>query len=143
MTDNLNESERSERMRRIRAKDTRPEIAVRRLVYGLGYRYRLHRGDLPGKPDLVFSGRKKAIFVNGCFWHQHPEPDCKLARLPKSRLDFWRPKLEGNAIRDKKNLAALSGLGWSVLVVWECQLRDTASLKHTLRDFLEEHRAIS
>ncbi|MCY4128976.1 MAG: DNA mismatch endonuclease Vsr [Gammaproteobacteria bacterium] len=113
------------------------------LVYGLGYRYKLHRGDLPGKPDLVFSGRKKAIFVNGCFWHRHPDPECKLARMPKSRLDFWRPKLEGNAIRDKKNPAALSSLGWSVLVVWECQLRDPASLKRTLRDFLEAHRAIS
>ena len=141
MTDNLSESERSERMGRIRGKDTKPEIAVRRLVYGMGYRYKLHRRDLPGTPDLVFVGRRKAIFVNGCFWHQHPDPRCKLARLPKSRPDFWRPKLEGNARRDEQNLATLDSLGWSVLIVWECQVRYKSRLKLTLRSFLEEDSA--
>src|SRR5687768_17294491 len=103
MVDTLSKSARSERMSRIGAKDTKPEMAVRRLVHSLGYRYRLHRRSLPGNPDLVFPARRKAIFVHGCFWHRHPDSSCKLARLPKSRGDFWIPKLEANAERDLRN----------------------------------------
>ena len=134
--DTLSASERSERMGRVRAKDTKPELAVRRLVHGMAYRYRLHRKTLPGKPDLVFPGRKKVIFVHGCFWHRHPDPKCRLARLPKSKREFWVPKLEGNRIRDEKNQSRLSDLGWNSLVIWECQVRDTEMLRSRIREFL-------
>ena len=138
MTDTLSPTQRSERMSRIKGRDTGPEWRVRRLVHGMGYRYRLHRKDLPGKPDLVFPSPHKVIFVHGCFWHRHPDPACKLARLPKSRLDFWRPKLEANCKRDEKNLKMLSDLGWKALVVWECQLADTKKLSEEIVSFLED-----
>ena len=112
MTDTLTRAERSERMSRVKGRDTGPEWAVRRLVHGLGYRYRLHRKDLPGCPDLVFPSRRKVIFVHGCFWHRHPDPACKLARLPKSRLEFWVPKLERNRARDLHSQARLIDMGW-------------------------------
>lgn len=136
--DTLTPAQRSERMSRIRAKDTKPEMVVRRLVHSMGYRYRLHRRELPGRPDLVFPGRRKVILVNGCFWHQHPDPNCRLSRLPKSRLDFWVPKLEGNRQRDERNLSALREAGWHPLVIWECQARDAQGLRDRLRDFLED-----
>src|SRR5690606_15584870 len=110
---------------------------VRRLVHGMGYRYRLHRRDLPGTPDLVFPGRKKVIFVHGCFWHRHPDPTCKLARLPKSRREFWLPKLEGNRARDVENMARLEELGWESMTIWECQLRDQEALEERVRRFLD------
>ena len=141
MVDTLTKKERSERMSRVRGRDTKPELTVRRLVHRMGYRYRLHRRDLPGTPDLVFPRRKKAIYVHGCFWHRHPDPACKLARLPKSRLDFWKPKLEGNRCRDEESQAKLRELGWNVLVVWECQIARSDHLENTLREFLEEHHA--
>jgi len=119
----------------VRAKDTGPELAVRRLVHGQGYRYRLHRRDLPGTPDLTFPGLGKVIFVHGCFWHRHK--GCSLARLPKSRVDFWLPKLEGNAKRDTRNVRALRQMGWSVLTVWQCQLCNTARLTNRIRRFLD------
>lgn len=113
---------RSENMRRIRSKDTAPELLVRRLVWSLGYRYRLHRKDLPGKPDLVFGTRKKVIFVHGCFWHQHPA-GCSDSRLPKSRLGYWLPKLQRNCERDAKAVAALEAAGWQVLIIWDCETK--------------------
>lgn len=127
---------RSENMRRIRSRDTQPELLVRRLVYGLGYRYRLHRKDLPGKPDLAFIGQRKIIFVHGCFWHQHPDPSCSDARLPKSHTGYWRPKLERNTRRDTEHVRALQAAGWQVLVIWDCDLRDEAQLTARLRRFL-------
>lgn len=102
----------------------------------MGYRYRLHKKDLPGKPDLVFSSRKKVIFVHGCFWHRHADPNCRLARLPKSRLDFWLPKLVSNAERDAKTQERLEAMGWQVMVLWECQVRDTEALKTRISEFL-------
>lgn len=138
MADTLSPRERSERMSRVRGRDTKPEMKVRRLVHAMGYRYRLHRGDLPGKPDLVFPGRKKVIFVHGCFWHRHPDKKCKLARLPKSRLDFWKPKLEGNQRRDHQTQNRLRELGWEFLVVWECEMRDKELLENKIRTFLGE-----
>jgi DNA mismatch endonuclease (patch repair protein) len=113
-------------------------MKIRRLVHGMGYRYRLHRGDLPGKPDLVFSARRKVIFVHGCFWHRHPDADCKLARLPKSRLDFWQLKLESNRARDLENQKKLAQDGWQVLVLWECEMRDVSNLGKRIRGFLED-----
>lgn len=122
----------------IRCRDTKPEMSVRRMLHSMGYRYRLHTKDLPGKPDIVFRRRKKAIFIHGCFWHRHPSPACKLARLPKSRLDFWEPKLEGNRRRDEVNLINLKKMGWDVLVVWECELRDSEQLGNKLVRFVGE-----
>jgi DNA mismatch endonuclease (patch repair protein) len=134
--DTLTPEQRSERMSRVRSRDTKPELFVRRLVHGMGYRYRLHRRDLPGHPDLVFPIRGKIIFVHGCFWHRHGT--CKYTRWPKSRLEFWKPKLEENNRRDKANQKALREMGWKVMVVWECQLRDGERLSAKLRNFLEE-----
>jgi DNA mismatch endonuclease (patch repair protein) len=137
MSDSLTKEERSARMSRIGSKNTGPEMEVRRLLRSLGYGYRLHRRDLPGSPDITFVGRRKVIFVHGCFWHRHPDPNCKLARLPKSRLEFWLPKLEANAHRDEIARARLTELGWKSLVIWECQLRDRALLESTIRSFLD------
>ena len=123
-------------MRAVKGKDTKPEMAVRRMVHGLGYRYRLHRKDLPGKPDLAFGPRKKVILVHGCFWHRHSDPACRLARLPKSRLDFWLPKLEGNRRRDIESLERLERSGWAALTVWECQLRDMDTITERVLAFL-------
>lgn len=136
MTDNMTPEQRSERMSRVKGAGTGPEMLVRRLVHRLGYRYRLHRRDLPGSPDLVFPSRRAVIFVHGCFWHRHEDPSCKLARLPKSRLEFWRPKLESNRVRDRKNQARLRRSGWRVLVLWECGLGDSAHLERRIRGFL-------
>lgn len=110
-------------------------MAVRRLVHSMGYRYRLHVGNLPGKPDMVFRSRRAVVFVHGCFWHRHP--GCALARLPKSRIAFWKTKLEGNSERDAKNLALLRSDGWHVLTVWECETKNTEALAQRLRRFLD------
>ncbi len=123
-------------MRRIRSKDTKPEMAVRSLLHGMGYRYRLHRKDLPGKPDLVFGPRRKVIFVHGCFWHLHPDPNCVDARLPKSNLEYWEKKLQRNIERDAANRKQLETDGWTVAVVWACQVKDLDQLAQTLTAFL-------
>ena len=137
MTDTLSPAARSERMGRVRAKDTKPEMMVRRIVHRMGYRYRLHDKRLPGSPDLVFRSRGKLIFVHGCFWHRHSDPACKLARMPKSRQDFWGPKLEGNRERDDRTRAALDQQGWKQMVVWECECRQIEQLENKLSAFLE------
>ena len=136
MVDTLTPKERSERMGRVRGRDSKPEMLVRRLVHRMGYRFRLHRKDLPGTPDLLFPRLRKAIFVHGCFWHRHPDTACKLARMPKSRLDFWAPKLQGNRERDLRSQEELTRLGWQFLVVWECEIRDREQLENKLRAFL-------
>jgi len=122
-------------MRRIRSRDTQPELAIRSLVHKMGYRFRLHRKDLPGKPDLTFVSRRKVIFLHGCFWHAH---HCKTAHIPKSNASYWGPKLQRNRARDKKNLKALIRLGWKPLVVWECELSDERRLRRCVRQFLEQ-----
>lgn len=134
MADKLTPQQRSANMARIRAKDTKPEMLVRRMVHGMGFRYRLHRKDLPGKPDLVFGPRRKVIFVHGCFWHLHA---CRGGRIPASRRDYWAPKLQRNAERDAEHLAALRAAGWQVLIVWECETKDLAALQSRLAEFLE------
>ena len=113
---------RSEQMRLIRARDTKPELVVRRALHAAGLRFRLHAKDLPGKPDIIFRRKRIVIFVHGCFWHRHPDPDCKRARLPKTRRDFWEPKLNGNRSRDEAVKARLEDKGWRVIEIWECQL---------------------
>jgi len=122
-------------MSRIRGKDTKPEMRVRRLVHGMGYRYRLHARELPGRPDLVFRPRRKAIFVHGCFWHRHS--GCSANRIPKTRADYWRAKLNRNVERDRRNEAALRTAGWGVLVIWECETTgDPDRLARRIRAFL-------
>lgn len=120
-------------MRQVKGKDTAPEMIVRRMLHGAGYRYRIHRKDLPGKPDLVFPQRHKAIFVHGCFWHGH---GCKIGRLPKSRPEFWVPKIARNRERDDYNLSVLATMGWKVLTIWQCHTKDLAALSEILVEFL-------
>lgn len=133
--DKLTPSQRSENMRRIKSKDMKPELLVRKLVHSMGYRYRLHRKDLPGKPDLVFGPRRKVIFVHGCFWHCHDDPECLDGRKPRSNTDYWNPKLARNKERDSQRIEALQKLGWDVLVIWECQCKSPC-LSERLRSFL-------
>lgn len=135
MTDTMSPEERSRRMALVRSTDTKPEMAVRKLLHGMGYRYRLHCRDLPGKPDLVFRSRRAVVFVHGCFWHRHD--GCPLARMPKSRVKFWTTKLEGNRDRDARKITALEEIGWRVFVVWECELKDKERLGKRLRQFLD------
>lgn len=116
------EPKRSAQMSLIKGRDTKLEMIVRKALHARGLRYRLHAKDLPGKPDIVFRGRRIAIFIHGCFWHQHPDPGCRLARMPKSRQEFWMPKLRGNRSRDVEVKAKLEADGWGVVEVWECQL---------------------
>jgi DNA mismatch endonuclease (patch repair protein) len=127
-------AQRSAVMRRVHSENTAPEMAVRRLVHGLGYRYRLHDHSLPGRPDLVLPRLRAAIFVHGCFWHQHT---CEAAARPASRSEYWNAKLDRNAARDRKNLRLLRMSGWATLVVWECQTRRLERLEKRLRAFLE------
>jgi DNA mismatch endonuclease, patch repair protein len=122
-------------MAQVRAKDTGPERIVRSLTHRLGYRFALHRRDLPGSPDLVFPCRKKVIFVHGCFWHQHAR--CARSAPPSSRRDYWLPKLEKNRLRDRRNVRDLRRLGWNVLTLWECQLKDPDRLRTALEVFLQ------
>jgi DNA mismatch endonuclease (patch repair protein) len=138
VTDTLTRAERSERMSRVRARDTKPEMAVRKLVFSLGYRYRLHDRKLPGTPDLVFASRRKAIFVHGCFWHRHT--GCPNTRWPKSKLRFWVPKLTENRARDIKKLRKLRRQGWNVLVIWECEVKRADGLSSRITGFLEGRR---
>jgi DNA mismatch endonuclease (patch repair protein) len=121
-------------MSKVRGKHTTPEMIVRRLLFAEGYRYRLHAKSLPGKPDLVFAGMRKAIFVHGCFWHGH---GCTIGRLPKSRLEFWGPKIARNRQRDAETLLALHTLGWQTLTVWQCQTKDRNFLRKVVVEFLE------
>ncbi|MGZ7132495.1 MAG: very short patch repair endonuclease [Halobacteriota archaeon] len=120
MVDFLTPTQRSERMSRIRGKDSQPELALRHVLHRLGLRYRLHAKELPGKPDLVFPRHKAVVFVHGCFWHRHE--GCKIATTPKSNTPFWVEKFEKNVARDNRSAAALTDLGWRVFVVWECDL---------------------
>lgn len=119
MTDSLSPQRRSENMRRIKSTGMKPEVTVRQIAHRLGYRYRLHKRDLPGKPDLVFPRLRKIIEVRGCFWHQHNS--CIDSHIPKSRKSYWKPKLKKNVERDHRNIRLLRRLGWRVLIVWECQ----------------------
>lgn len=136
MVDVLTKKQRSFNMSQIRGKDTKPEMIVRRLIHSLGYRYRLHIRNLPGCPDLVFTSRKKVIFVHGCFWHRH---NCKYGKVtPKTRKEFWQTKLQGNKERDLKNRKKLTKLGWKTLTVWECQIRNYEKITARIINFLEE-----
>ena len=136
--DTLTPEGRSRLMSRIRSTDTKPELAVRSLLYRLGYRFRLHRKDLPGRPDVVLPKHRKIILVHGCFWHGH---GCKLAPGSKSNLAYWSPKIEGNRARDARNRQALSDLGWQVLELWECEVRDPQATERRIRTFMDARLA--
>ena len=129
-------------MSAIRAEGMKPEMVVRKMVYRMGYRYRLHQHHLPGRPDLVFSSRKKVIFVHGCFWHQHDLRTCKIVRLPKSNTSYWIPKLKTNAERDSQHYRSLKELGWAVLVIWECEIADMKSIERRVRRFLGDKQMV-
>ena len=125
-------------MQAVKSKNTTPELSVRRLLHRMGYRYRLHRDDLPGKPDIAFVSRRRAIFVHGCFWHGH---GCRKGRPPKSRLDYWLPKLRVNIARDRTKVEQLEVIGWRVLTVWQCDLSDLDTLAVRIRRFLAESKS--
>ena len=136
MTDHVDSSKRSAMMAAVRSKNTSPELAVRKLIHSMGYRYRLHGSGLPGKPDLVFAGKRKVIFVHGCFWHRHR--GCAKASTPKTRVDFWQTKFDRNVARDKKTVRSLKRLGWQVSTIWQCELKDAARVARRLNEFLKE-----
>lgn len=140
MTDKLTPEERSKNMGKIRSKDTTPEMIVRKLTYSLGYRFRLHRKDLPGKPDLTFIGKRKVIFVHGCFWHQHQDKNCKITRIPKSRTAYWVPKLQRNVERDIQHQKELKNMGWEMLIIWECEIDNTERLVQITDRFLSDNK---
>ena len=134
MVDTVSPDIRSRIMAQVKSKDTKPEMTVRRLLHGMGFRYRLHRRDLPGRPDLVFPSRNKVVFVNGCFWHGHS--GCVRARVPATNREFWLAKFERNQIRDSRNSAQLIDEGWDVMTVWECEMRDLRKVTNRLLSFL-------
>ncbi|MCJ2068896.1 very short patch repair endonuclease [Methylobacterium sp. J-030] len=132
--DRLSPTDRSRLMGKVRGKDTTPEIKTRKVAHAFGYRFRLHRRDLPGSPDLVFPARQKVIFVHGCFWHRHP--GCRKASTPTTRRTFWQEKFDRNVERDVRKEIQLIAAGWDVLVIWECETRDVERLTKTLQEFL-------
>jgi DNA mismatch endonuclease (patch repair protein) len=133
--DTIKAEERSALMSRIRSKNTKPELVVRSLLHRLGYRFRLHRRDLPGSPDIVLPRHKKIVLVQGCFWHGH---NCRLASKPKSNVGYWSEKILKNKARDERNIRALQVAGWNVIELWECEVRKFDGLERRLLDFLQE-----
>lgn len=134
MVDRLSQAERSRLMAKVKPKNTQPEIVVRRVAHRMGFRFRLHKKDLPGSPDLVFPSLRKVIFVHGCFWHRHR--NCRLATTPKSNNEFWEAKFEANTSRDRRNQRQLIKAGWDVLTIWQCESKDEARLVEILSRFL-------
>jgi DNA mismatch endonuclease, patch repair protein len=134
MTDKFSPEQRSRIMSHIKGQDSAVEIKVRAILHRMGYRFRLHRRDLPGRPDIVLPGLRKVIFVHGCFWHGHKR--CRRASIPKTNEEFWRQKLHSNCLRDKRVCRSLRSSGWDVLIVWQCQVRNAAQLERRLCNFL-------
>jgi DNA mismatch endonuclease, patch repair protein len=134
VVDHVDSTKRSLIMAAVHSKHTKPELVVRKIVYGLGYRYGLHSKKLPGKPDLVFAGKRKAIFVHGCFWHRHR--GCRYATSPKTRIEFWQSKFQGNVVRDERTTEELKRLGWSVMTIWQCELKEPEQLAERINEFL-------
>ena len=139
MTDTFTSVARTQVMRRIKSKNTHPELVVRKYLYSKGVRYRLHMKTFPGKPDIVVSKINTVLFVNGCFWHHHD--GCKRSSWPKTNKDYWIPKIERNIVRDKENITLLNDMGWRVITIWECELRDLESnslLQEMIQDYLDK-----
>lgn len=132
--DHVGAVERSAIMAAVKSSGSKPEMALRRILHGAGYRYALHRADLPGKPDLVFAPRRKIVFVHGCFWHRH---GCRYTTTPKTRTRFWEEKFAANVVRDRRVRRALRAMGWQCLVVWQCQLKDIDKVRRRAEEFLE------
>ena len=132
--DRISKEHRSWNMSRIKGKDTKPEIRVRKMMHRMGYRFRIHRKDLPGRPDIVLPKYKTVIFVHGCYWHRHKR--CKLAYTPKSRVEFWTEKFDSNVKRDREHKAELVKLGWNVGVIWECETQDQAVLSGRIKEIM-------
>ena len=139
MSDTVDRRQRSKIMSRIRSRDTKPEMIVRRTAHRLGFRFRLHRRDLPGSPDLVFPRHRAVIMVHGCFWHRHP--GCRFATTPQTRKSYWENKFRGNVVRDRRSHEALIELGWRVLVIWECETRDEGAVAERIREYLADGSA--
>lgn len=137
--DHVLPEKRSRNMAAIQSTNTKPELAVRRLVHGMGYRYRLHAKELPGKPDIVFPSRKKIVFVHGCFWHRHQ--GCRYATSPKTRMNFWNEKFAQNVARDRRNRLALKKAGWTVMIVWQCELKNSEKLARRIDGFLQKNES--
>ena len=135
--DTHSKAQRSFNMSRIKSRDTTPEMIVRRLLFSMGYRYRVNAKELPGKPDIVFTRKRKAIFVHGCFWHRHSA--CRYTTMPKTNTDFWKNKFERTQERDKENCQSLKAMNWDYLIIWECTVKEikTSSLKKQLYEFLD------
>lgn len=140
VVDNLSSPERSALMSRVRGKNTKPELVVRKLLHSMGYRFRLHGRDLPGTPDIVLPKRRTIIFVHGCYWHGH---NCSAGRLPKTRVDFWSRKITANRARDVRAVRALRRQGWSTLIIWQCQIRDLKRLTARLQRHLKRQTSAS
>ncbi len=138
MVDHITPAERSALMSKVPSRNTTPELKVRRLLHRLGYRFRLHRRDLPGSPDIVFSSKKKIIFFHGCYWHRHA--DCNKSTIPKSNTRFWLDKFEANVRRDEANNNLLKNLGWGVLVIWQCETKNIEDLTTIIQNFLDDDR---
>jgi DNA mismatch endonuclease (patch repair protein) len=136
LTDHVDRKKRSSIMAAVHSKDTKPEMAVRRLIHGLGYRYRLHVVSLPGCPDLVFPSQGKVVFIHGCFWHRHVR--CRYATLPNSNREFWEAKFAANVARDRRTRRELKKMGWQVLIVWQCELRNRTRLTERIDEFLAD-----
>lgn len=136
MADIFDKKKRSEIMSKISGKNTKPELIIRKALFAEGYRYRLHRKDFPGNPDMVFPSRKKVLFINGCYWHGH---NCKKAALPETNKQFWKKKIDGNVKRDKKNLDDLLKMGWKSFVIWQCEIKKSTleNKIHQIKVFLE------
>lgn len=136
MADSITPAQRSANMAKVKGQNTKPEKVVRSLLHGMGYRFRLHRKDLPGKPDIVLPKHRKVVFVHGCFWHGHES--CRRAARPSSNTEFWNIKINGNMERDQRAMLNLAALGWCALTIWECELRDKELLRKTLKNFLTD-----
>lgn len=139
MVDILTKEKRSWNMSRIKSKNTRPEIRVRKILHSLGYRFRLHSNILPGKPDIILKKYKTVIFVHGCFWHRHK--NCKYAYIPKSRIDFWEKKFEANKKRDQEVARKIQETGWKRLVIWECETKEEGNIERAIKDFFDNEDA--
>lgn len=139
MVDHLTPEQRSENMRRIRSKDTKPERAVRSMLHRMGYRFRLHRKDLPGTPDIVLPKYRTVIFVHGCYWHRHRDKSCRAGKyMPKTNTEFYKAKFKGNVQRDRRNRKTLQRQGWKVIVIWQCETSDSEELERLLESLLTE-----
>lgn len=136
MPDTVDREKRSEIMSRVGSRDTKPELVVRRIAHGLGFRFRLHRKNLPGRPDIVFPRYRSVIFVHGCFWHRHPS--CKYASSPKTRVEYWEDKFRSNVARDARNETLLRDLGWRVMVIWECETKDREAVAERISSYLDQ-----